>query len=884
MMTFRRARSASGLFTRATASLLLFMFLWPMAGVARDLTRQVQFDIGPQPLSVAIIQFSKQADVQVLASAQKLDGVSTKGVRGRHSIDDGLKILLDATGFRSRVSANNVILLTPSDTSDQSKPVGDKGGQAANPTVLAQAQSAERREASGENVQRVESITVTATKREERFMDVPMSLGLVTKSEIERRGLTSSEDYLRGMPGVNQVATSYNSGQSIVIRGIETTPSAQNFGVGPVYASYFGETPTTTSASVSGGTSVDVKVVDVDRVEVLRGPQGTAFGDASLGGAVRIIPTAPKLNAFEGKVNGELSSTARLGGINYNLQGMLNVPIVQDRIAIRGVAYEYTESGYYRNRAGSDATFRAGPVTQFGAQAYAVDKDDVGETHVRGGRLAALFSPSNDLRFTLNLLSQRNEQNGIPLANSGKYDQTLFQVHEGQVIRGKTGGYSDQYIRIVNPVLELKTGWGDFVATFSSTRSGSTNAEPFALFGSNLPLSQAQPSHQDGRIGEIRFVSRFEGSFNFLAGLFAEKLEDDAEITFFWFGSPESNNFARGTRGNVGTAIIHRELTQKSVFAEVNWRVLPNLVATAGTRYYDYDRPFSDVRSGPVLGNSNFAGTVTATGTSPRANVSYHFHEDALVYAGYSEGFRLGTPQPPLPARCDANGDGIVDGTSISMASTGTLTSDTIKNYEIGAKASFGSVAVDGALFHMAWEGVPVRVLAPAPPVGCLLSFQANAGNAQSDGIELNAIYQISRNWRASLGASWAHARLTNDVPALNARAGNQLPGAPKYNASIGLQYDFELRGYRSFARLDAIYLGPSYGDLLESPRLKADAYAKLDLTAGMKAGRLDLGFFVRNVTNEDAFTGRGTNAAVPELYGYRLRPRTIGLRLGYSF
>jgi iron complex outermembrane receptor protein len=138
---------------------------------------------------------------------------------------------------------------------------------------------------------RIEHIVVTARKRAERIEDVPVSIAVVTVDDIDRRGLVSSEDYLRGMPGVNQGRD--HAGQTVVIRGIESSPSYQNWYSGTTVATYFGETPTTNSAGLSGGTNVDLKLVDIQRVEVLRGPQGTAIGSSSLGGAVRTIPIAP---------------------------------------------------------------------------------------------------------------------------------------------------------------------------------------------------------------------------------------------------------------------------------------------------------------------------------------------------------------------------------------------------------------------------------------------------------------------------------------------------------------------------------------------------------------------------------------------------------------
>ena len=152
----------------------------------------------------------------------------------------------------------------------------------------------------GEQEPSLSEIVVTATRRAENIQDVPLSIAAVTADDIAQRNFVSEEDYLRTIPGVNQVDEVGSS--AIIIRGVETSPSFQNFASGPTVATYFGETSTTASAGLTGGSNVDIKLVDIDRVEVLRGPQGTTFGSSSLGGAVRIIPAAPKLDEFGGEV------------------------------------------------------------------------------------------------------------------------------------------------------------------------------------------------------------------------------------------------------------------------------------------------------------------------------------------------------------------------------------------------------------------------------------------------------------------------------------------------------------------------------------------------------------------------------------------------------
>jgi len=243
------------------------------------------------------------------------------------------------------------------------------------------------------------AIVVTARKRSETLQNVPMSISVVTADQISKRGLVSAEDYLRGMPGVNQ--TTDPVGSSIIIRGLETSPSFQNFSSGTTVATYFGETPITNSAGLAANTNVDIKLVDVERVEVLRGPQGTAFGNSSLGGAVREIPVAPKPGVFEAHFGGGYSRTAGYGGDNYMLQGTVNVPLVGEWIALRASGYRFSDSGIYRNKAATDPDIQAAAAF-YGAETYTHNEDNIGSSKFDGGRIALLVKPTD--RLSLNLM------------------------------------------------------------------------------------------------------------------------------------------------------------------------------------------------------------------------------------------------------------------------------------------------------------------------------------------------------------------------------------------------------------------------------------------------------------------------------------------------
>jgi len=250
----------------------------------------------------------------------------------------------------------------------------------------------------------LEKVVVSAQKRgDENLEGLAMSATVITDEKIERRQLVGMEDYLRNVPGVTY--QEYGAGRStIVIRGISADPQ-ENF---QTTGTYINETPVTNLGDF-GASSPELKLIDVERVEILRGPQGTLYGASSVGGTVRIMTRQPQLDEFSGNVAATLSSTSNLGGTNYHGEGIINVPVVEDKFAIRAVGYSHEDSGYYRNIAASDPV-KSASAARTGA--LVLDRDDVGNSSLRGGRISARWEPTRRLGVDLMVLGQTLEQDG----------------------------------------------------------------------------------------------------------------------------------------------------------------------------------------------------------------------------------------------------------------------------------------------------------------------------------------------------------------------------------------------------------------------------------------------------------------------------------------
>lgn len=842
---------------------------------------QSTLDVPAGELVAALKEIALQSDVELLYRPGQLKDLKTEGLKGFYSPQEAIEILLKGTELRVHSLGSGAMVIAP-------KKEMRIGGMARQSLRLAEADTSSADTNKEAESVKLEEIVVTAQRRgEERLQDVPLSISVITAEEIGRRGLVSSEDYLRGIPGVNQTEDIF--GSTIIIRGLESASAFQNAASGSTTATYFGETPTTGSMGEEGSTAVDLKLVDIERVEVLRGPQGTAFGSAALAGAVRTIPAAPKLDRIEGSLRAGYSSTARFGGGNYDVAGVLNVPLLKDKLALRAVGYRFDQSGFYRNVAGSDPTFQA-EAAAFGAQVFGVDEKNIGAARFTGGRIAALLQATDALKVTLSYLTQKTERDGWSLQTTGPYKQAVLQVAPEHTVRGQKNYIFDTNIDLANALVEYDLGWANLLATYSYINSGAERTAGTRAF----PLSaEAKGPHRE-HISEIRLGTHLDGAWNFLGGLFAEKVTDKSLADAFWIGSPESGLAAWGTTDRfLGTYQGQNKLTQKAAFAEVSWQFLPRTKLTGGVRAYDYDRTGGSTSSGALFGTSRTDVGTKASGTSFRANLTHNLTDNALVYAGWAQGFRLGRPtEGLLPGVCDLNSDGLVDGTTVTIESTRRIESDNVDSYELGGKFTLldQRLLIAADVFSMDWTGLPFQASVDCPGIAFVQLYTANAGGARSRGIELQTNFRATEAFHIDVGGSWIRARFTKDVPASNVFEGNRLAGGPDFTANLALQYDFPIGGFAAFVRADSIYVGP-FVTLIGTEETPLTAggqrpgdYVKVDVSAQVAIRNTTIGLFVHNLTNEDAFTLGGDYPGDQGRTGQRMRPRTVGLQIGYKF
>ena len=321
-----------------------------------------------------------------------------------------------------------------------------------------------------------------------------MAISALGGDTIEKRGLVGMDDYLSTVPGAS-ILDQGPGINSVVIRGLSANPQNEGDDSSPVSGVYFGD------ASIAGlslfGNSADIKLVDMERIEVLRGPQGTLYGAGAMGGVVRNIPTAPNLEAIEGNLDLGYSSTGEEGGTNTQVKGVINIPLIEDTLAIRAVAYQFDDSGIYKNVAASHPAFSDAVMT---SSAVAVDKDDVGNSDISGGRFSVLWQPTEGLTINASYLNQDVKQKGIGQADvetGSTWSQARYQVRDRNG-RLRDEGYEDE-IEITSLAIDYDLGW----ATLSSATA--RVQEDFVRYIDFTHIRAPYPNGQDFNVSSDVF-------------------------------------------------------------------------------------------------------------------------------------------------------------------------------------------------------------------------------------------------------------------------------------------------------------------------------------------------------------------------------------------
>jgi iron complex outermembrane recepter protein len=731
----------------------------------------------------------------------------------------------------------------------------------------------------------LEEVVVTATKRAETLIDVPVAVTAITMDQLQARGFNDYADYLNTIPNVWM--QDIGPGQTqLYIRGLV----AQG-GSGFPVATYFGEA--VTSVVTNNGGFADLRLVDIERVEVLRGPQGTLFGANSLAGVLRIVPAAPNLAQVQ--LNSDIRgwATAHSDGFSGHAEGVFNLPIVTDQLGVRLVAYKDHIAGYIDNvvPATNPVDYSASLGAPYGTLLIpghaAFTRKDINSEDVWGARLGVTWKPTDTLRLDLNYTQQ-----GVRLNSEPPVQQTFGDYNVQRPLDQFERGKSSEDERIGTFVVNYDWARGTLTSATSYTDMRRFASQDISWLAVSVGLGAQLWALQDRSKGteftqEIRVQSRGSAPLQWLAGYFYSNSQNNLGQNVPDYSCPTclpevlaGQNFALRTAGTP----INAKQKQNSVFGDVSYDVSPHWTIGGGGRYLkDYIEAFALPGDG-ILGG----GPATATGPNgggvtsifnPSAYIRFKPNSDIMYYLQAARGFRSGTANQSLSF--DPNGPCAASAAELGV---GPLSApDKLWTYEAGLKSRWldNRMATNLAVFHQKWDGVQLGT-----SQACGFQAVVNGGDASGNGAELEVNTQIAPALSANLSASWVHNKFDRVVPGLGYSDGDRVPGAPEENLSAGLQYDFELNSrWKGYARGDYVYVGNvhyQFGQGGGSESFVQGGYGQGNVRLALRRDTLSIELFGRNITDRRAAEATGDPASGG--YTYLIRPREVGLELRYSF
>ncbi len=709
----------------------------------------------------------------------------------------------------------------------------------------------------------LDEIVVTAQRRAERLQDVPAAITALSGDTLNQMRMQGNADLAAYVPSLSFDVLGPGE-TTLAIRGLGTS-----YGLEPAVSLYVNETPLDIRTDGYAG-APDIDFFDVDRVEVLRGPQGTLYGSSSMGGAVRILTAQPDPKAFA--VNAEVGgSSMDGGGDGYLAKSAVNLPLTADA-AIRVVgAFEHVP-GYINRAAPGD---------------YAVAQPDlpvtarrINDADLKSGRIIGLWKPTDALTIKPTfMISEVDAGNNSDYFSNLPEFTTAATYPSPQVSRLEVGNLQVDYNL-------------DFATLMSSTSVLSRDVQTqsdFTLFWANLapvfgvpyppnyPSTDFDTSHNSGFIQELRLTSPTEQVLRWVGGAyFSHYRQHSTEST-------NSQAFANAIGQTTGPNLYSFDQAvidqQSAVFVDLTYKILPRLEITAGERYYELRDSLENVQSGVLAAPSQPLVHAKASGNSPRLVLTYHPLDDTTVYATAARGYRPGGPNVGLPT-------GI--GCALNNAYAPLYQPDTVWNYELGTKLEFldRKLSIDVAAYRIDWKNVQQAVTDP----GCGYLFVANVGSARSKGVEAEINFKPVESLVLSASGSYDHAEFTAiDAPFLGAaaaQAGEAVPGVPRQKFNLGGEYTAVIADHTGYLRLDWSHLGnvpAGFGYNAVRPE-----YGALDAAVGVRAGHYDLSLYGHNLTNSNGILEilEGATSSFGNTFTTQVStpPRTVGIDLKMHF
>ncbi len=709
----------------------------------------------------------------------------------------------------------------------------------------------------------VAEVVVTAQKREQALIDVPQSVSVVSQEALEKVQATNFSDFLKLVPGLQLTQATPGFGR-LVLRGINTG------GVASTVAVYQDETIFGSSSGIANGAILagDFDTFDVQRIEVLRGPQGSIYGASAMGGVLKYVTRKPELGAYEVRARGNIETTEG-GDESYLGSAVVNVPL-GDMLAVRA-------TGFYRNFGGY--------IDSIGTGGSDV-AENINTSKSYGGRASLLFKPSEGLSVQLSAYLQNLENDATNIVDS--------QAFTGATLYGRNTQsrfvpeFSDVSYRVYSGVINADLGFANLVsATSYSTLKQDFRGDLTPQFSALVAGAFGTPN--DFFLGQVTSVKRFTQEV---------RLQSQENDTFEWliggYYTHEKglidqsfNAVNPGTLTPVpglpllGVSTLASRYRELAGFANATVHFGERFNLTFGGRYSNNRQSADQKSDGALAGGPNTLPTARSSENVFTFSVAPQFeiNDHTTVYARVAKGFRPGGPNALAPG---------------APTSVRTYDSDSLISYEIGVKAETAdrSFAIDIAAFHIDWSDIQVFGQVRVNSTDFGVNF--NGDRARSQGVEFTTTLRPTRGFAVSFNGAYTDAKLRDGTPPeVGGQSGDRLPYTPKFSIGANADYEWSLGGETT------AYFGASIRSLSKQPaafnaafraangrQRYLPAYEVVDLRTGVDLGRYSIELYAKNLTDAAGKTSFEEPGNIPlgAAGTAIIRPRTFGVSLTAGF
>ena len=713
------------------------------------------------------------------------------------------------------------------------------------------------RDAPANSANRVGEVVVTAQKREQRLLDTPVPVTALTPETLQRLDAISFADYLARVPGFASISSREGNTQ-LILRGITTGPQP-NTTVGTyVDDTSYGASSVFTSA---GTLTPDFDPSDLQRVEVLRGPQGTLYGANTLGGLLKFVTTPPDSTGYHARVEAD-GDTLTHGGSGYGARGMINLPLVTDTLAFRANAFYREDPGFIQD------SF--------------LGKHNIDDTRVYGGRASLLWKATPDLTVRLTASGEHLKGLGAPEED---VDMTTLQPLYGRYQQKRfTSEILDNKYTLYNGDVNWNLGFADFVSSTSYSNlnvkrnSDVTTALGFlgGLLGvPNFGLNEPAPVNLDRFTEEARLSSHPGHFVDWQVGFYFDHERGAQRQSFDPF---DTTTGAPIPLPLLALVTLDSRYTEYAGFGDVTLHFTSKFDVQGGVRYSSNSQHYTQGIDGLLEGGPSppIVATSSDNSTTFLVTPEYKINPDNLVYVRIASGYRPGGPNALVPAQLAAN----------APTSFGP---DTLVNYELGYKSSLLNhrLTLDLSAFYINWTDVQLLTRFGT------FTVEGNGGSAVSKGFEGSVTLTPVRGLTLSDNLAYTDARLTEDAPGAGGLNGDRLPYVPRFSNSVNADYDLTLMG-----RFNA-YVGASYRYIGDRPsafatsaiatfvRPAIPSYGVVDLRAGVTYQGYALNLYIKNINDSRGITDLGGLQQDPGQNPYAaslIQPRTFGASISAQF